>query len=283
MPREAKDVIGTVIEQVGGYTFKVIGEAERGWSRDRNNGVETPKQTIRKFDIQCQGCGDVKVAAYSSLFGKMNCICMKCKHANKPEIKTTGIVRKGLQKIAEEDIERKTKVDGSIDKRSNKKNKVNYIGVTFECAFDNFLVISEAGKVLSKNGKHIYRNFNVRCLKCGTERETLIASLIAKGVACNNCRTSDRNVRLDKSLDLPTLERKVEIIHEINDIWSEMKRMAKAGQLNRYLCDKFDAADYLKDIEDEEDYKRIEVVDDSDDFNYDDDSINWDDEIDKYI
>jgi hypothetical protein len=283
MPREAKDVIGTVIEQLGGYTFKVIGEAERGWSRDRNNGVETPKQTIRKFDIQCQDCGDVKVAAYSSIFGKMNCICMKCKHANKPQPKTTGETKRGLQKIAEEDVERRTKANGDIDKRSNKKNKVDYVGVTFECAFDNFLVIGEAERVLSRNGKHIYRNFHVRCLKCGTERETLIASLIAKGVACNNCRTSDRNVRLDKSLELPTLERKIEIIHEINEIWAEMKRMAKAGQLNRYLCDKFDAADYLKDIEDEEDYKRIEVVDDSDDFNYDDDSINWDDEIDKYI
>jgi hypothetical protein len=87
---------------------------------------------------------------------------------------------------------------------------------------------------------------------------------------------------LDKSLELPTLERKIEIIHEINEIWAEMKRMAKAGQLNRYLCDKFDAADYLKDIEDEED-KRIEMVDDSDDFDYDDANINWDDELDKYI
>jgi hypothetical protein len=279
MPREAKDVIGTVIEQLGGYTFKVIAEAERGWSRDRNNGVETPKQTIRKFDIECQGCGDVKVAAYSSLFGKMNCICMKCKHANKPEPKTTGSTKRGLQKIAEEDVEKKIKADGGIDKRSNRKNKVDYIGVTFECAYDNFLVIGEAERILSRNGKHIYRNFHVRCLKCGTERETLIASLIAKGVACNNCRTSDRNVRLDKSLDLPTLERKVEIIHEINDIWAEMKRMAKAGTLNRYLCDKYDAADYLKDIEDEEEDKRIELVDDIDDIDYDDDNINWDERI----
>jgi hypothetical protein len=283
MPREAKDVIGTVIEQLGGYTFKVIAEAERGWSRDRNNGVETPKQTIRKFDIECQGCGDVKVAAYSSLFGKMNCICMKCKHANKPEPKTIGSTKRGLQKIAEEDVEKKTKVDGTIDKRSNRANKVDYIGLTFECAYDNFLVIGEAERILSRNGKHIYRNFHVRCLKCGTERETLIASLIAKGVACNNCRTSDRNVRLDKSLDLPTLERKVEIIHEINDIWAEMKKMAKAGTLNRYLCDKYDAADYLRDIEDEEEDKRIELVDDSDDFDYDDDNINWDDELEKYI
>jgi hypothetical protein len=285
MPREAKDVIGTVIEQVGGYTFKVIGEAERGWSRDRNNGYETPKQTIRKFDIECQGCGHVKIAAYSSVFGKKNCMCSKCKHANKPQPKTTAIGNRGLQKIAEEDVERKIKANGDIDKRSNKKNKVDYVGVTFECAFDNFLVIGEAERVLSRNGKHIYRNFHVRCLKCGTERETLIASLIAKGVACNNCRTSDRNVRLDKTLELPTLERKIQIIHEINEIWMDMKRMAKIGQLNRYLCDKFDAADYLKDIEDEETQhiERDNTTDNLDDIDYGDDSIDWNDELNKYL
>jgi hypothetical protein len=86
-------------------------------------------------------------------------------------------------------------------------------------------------------------------------------------------------------LDLPTLERKVEIIHEINDIWAEMKKMAKAGTLNRYLCDKYDAADYLKDIEDEETQhiERDNTTDNLDDIDYGDDSIDWNDELNKYL
>ena len=186
-----------------------------------------------------------------------------------------------LTKITSEDLYKKTKNDGTTDQRSNRASTTDYVGLTFECNYDTFLVIAEADRVLSKNGKHLYRSFHVRCLKCGTERETLIASLIGKGVACRECQTTVRGVRLDLSKPPITLEGKIEAMHEINQIWDEMKRLARAGELTKYLVKKFDVNEYL--INDEEEDKPNEVVNDSDDINYDDINIDWDQEIKKYL
>jgi hypothetical protein len=76
----------------------------------------------------------------------------------------------------------------------------------------------------------------------------------------------------------PDLERKCEIMSEINDIWMDMKRMARAGTLNEYLSKKFDTK-----IPEDETTERFEMVDDSDNIDYDDDSIDWNNELDKYI
>jgi hypothetical protein len=187
-----------------------------------------------------------------------------------------------LTKITSEDLYKKTKNDGTTDERSNRANTTDYVGLTFECNYDTFLVIAEADRVLSKNGKHLYRNFHVRCVACGTERETLIASLIGKGVACRECQTTVRGVRLDLSKPPITLEGKIEAMHEINQIWDQMKRLARAGQLTKYLVEKFDVNKYLieEDNNEEEDNNPIDNYDDID---YTDDTIDWDNELDKYL
>jgi len=87
MPKEKEDKVGLVVEQVNGYVFKVIRETERGWTRDRNNGYDNPRQVIRKFEVECQTCKDTKIVMYGSVFGKKNCICMKCKQAENQKLK----------------------------------------------------------------------------------------------------------------------------------------------------------------------------------------------------
>ncbi len=285
MPKEKQDKVGLVVEQVNGYVFKVIRETERGWTRDRNNGYDNPRQVIRKFEVECQTCKDTKVVMYGSIFGKKNCMCMKCKHAEKPKIEN-GIKdgKVNLNKFNEETWEPKLKKNGEVDGRYVNKPKKDFVGETFECVFDTFLVIEELPRVISKNGKYVYRNFKVECVKCGTHRETLAASLNAKGVACNKCRTEDRHVKFDLSLGPVDIERKCEIMSEINQIWDEMKRMQREGKLVPYLVDKFEVNDWLLDREDETQHiERDSYMDDSDDIDYDNPDINWDDELEKYI
>ena len=188
-----------------------------------------------------------------------------------------------LTKIANEDLYKKTKNDGTTDQRSNRASTTDYVGLTYECHYDTFLVIAEGDRVLSKNGKHLYRSFHVRCLKCGTERETLIASLIGKGVACRACQTTVRGVRLDVSKPYITIEEKIEVMREINEIWNEMKHMQRAGELTKYLVKKFDVNEYLINEDNEENNNPDNVVDDNDDINYDDININWEEEVKKYL
>jgi hypothetical protein len=68
-------------------------------------------------------------------------------------------------------------------------------------------------------------------------------------------------------------------MHEINEIWVQMKKMQKRGVLNQYLMDKFDAKIVLED----EEPKQPEMVDDSDNIDYDNPDIDWNNELDKYI
>jgi hypothetical protein len=165
-------------------------------------------------------------------------------------------------------------------KRTPAKSK-EYVGITFQMRFDEFYVVKELDRVFSKDETRIYRSFLIRCTKCGTERETLAASINSGGCACNNCRTKDRNIKLDLSAPPMDLERKIEAMHEINQIWDEMKRMQRAGVLTKYLVEKYDVNKHL--IEEDEDDKPIEMLDDSDDINYDDIDVNWDEEIKKYL
>ncbi len=285
MPKESIDKVGAVVEQINGYTFKVVKELERGWSRDRNNGYDNPRQFIRKFEVECQACKTTKEVAYSSVFGKKNCVCRNCRYGE-PKPKEKGI-KEGkvkLNKFNEETWEPKLKKNGEVDTRYINKAKKEFVGQTFECVFDTFLVIEELPRVISKNGKYVYRNFRVECVKCKTQRETLAASLNAKGVACNKCRTQDRHVKFDLSLGPVDIERKCEIMHEINQIWDEMKRMQRDGKLLPYLVDKFEVNDWLLDQENETEHvERNSYMDDSDDIDYDNPNIDWDDELEKYI
>ena len=285
MPKEAIDKVGLIVEQHNGYTFKVIKEVERGWTRDRNNGYDDPKPAIRKFEVECQSCKDTKVVMYGSIFGKKNCICMKCKHLHKPEIEKRELPNKPkLEKFNEATWEPKLKKDGTVDTRYINKAKKEFVGEIFECVYDTFLVLEELPRVISKNGRYVYRNFKVECVKCGTHRETLAASLNAKGVACNRCRTQDRNVKFDLSLGPIDIERKCEIMSEINQIWDEMKRMQREGKLTPYLVDKFQVNDWL--LEQHEETQHIErnnTTDNLDDIDYGDDSIDWNDELNKYL
>jgi hypothetical protein len=285
MPKEKQDKVGLVVEQVNGYVFKVIRETERGWTRDRNNGYDNPRQVIRKFEVECQTCKDTKIVMYGSIFGKKNCICMKCKQADKPKIEKRELPNKPkLDRFNEAAWEPKLKKDGTIDSRYINKPKAEFVGKTFECVFDTFLVLEELPRVISKNGKYVYRNFKVECVKCGTHRETLAASLNAKGVACNKCRVEVRKVKFDLSLGPIDIERKCEIMSEINQIWDEMKKMQREGKLVPYLVDKFEVNDWLLDQENETEHiERTGYMDDGDDIDYTDDTINWDDELDKYI
>lgn len=269
MPKKSKDHIGTII-QTNKATWKIVQELDRGLSRDRNNGIEDKKPIIRMFLLECQKCHNTREARYSSIFTKNNVICHHCAPRKIEKVDTT--------------IPPKLKLDGTVDTRYTRGPKVEFVGKTFECAFDTFLVLEELPRVLSKSGRNVYRNFRVKCLKCETERETLAASLNAKGVACPQCRTQTRGVKLDLSLGPIGIERKIEILHEINGIWDEMKRLQRMGQLTKFLVDKFDVNDWLlTDDKETEHIQTNEVVGDSDDIDYDNPDIDWNNEIDKYL
>jgi hypothetical protein len=278
MPRELQDRIGEIIVTAKGITWKVVGEAERGYSVDRNNGIETKVQRTRRFEIECQVCKTKREATYKNVFTSQNVVCFVCQNVT-PTEKDAKRPGSKLQKFDEDGVDRTLTKDGKVDGRSNRPNTVEYVGRIFPCSFDTFLCIKELDRVISKNGKNLYRNFLVECQKCGTQKEALSASLLSHGVACPKCRSQIRNVKVQADIPLPDLERKVEIMHEINQIWSEMKKMQKAGTLNDYLSKKYD----IKISFEDEEPKQPEMVDDSDDINYDDDNIDWNDELNKYI
>jgi hypothetical protein len=275
MPKETKDRIGEIITTPKGIVWKVIAEAERGWSYDRSNGVETRVQRTRRFEIECQGCKNKREATYKNVFTSQNVVCFICQNM-KPIEKDANRPGSKLQKFDEDDADRKLTKDGKVDGRTNRANTIEYVGRIFKCSYDTFLCVKELDRVISKNGKNLYRNFLVECQACGTTKEALSASLLSNGVACPKCRSEKRNVKVQANIPLPDLERKVEIMHEINQIWADMKRMQKGGTLNQYLMDKFDTKIVL---EDEETTERFEMVGDNLDIDYDDPDIDWDNEI----
>jgi hypothetical protein len=273
MPKKLQDRTGEFVTTPKGITWKVVVELERGWSYDRSNGVETRVQRTRRFELECQGCKTKREATYKNVFTSQNVVCFVCQNVT-PTEKDARRVGSKLQKFDEDGADRTLTKDGKADGRSNRKNSVEYIGRVFECTFDNFTCLQELDRVVSKNGKNIYRNFLVECNACGTQKEALAASLLTYGVACPKCRSEKRNVKVQANLPPPDFERKIEILHEINDIWADMKRMARAGILNEYLSKKFDTK-----IEEDEETRQPEVVADSDDINYDNPDIDWDQEI----
>ena len=278
MPKETKDRVGELITTPKGIVWKVIAEAERGWSYDRSNGVETRVQRTRRFELECQGCKTKREATYKNVFTSQNVVCFVCQNVT-PTEKDARRVGSKLQKFDEDGADRTLTKDGKVDGRSNRKNSVEYVGRIFECSYDTFVCLLELDRVISKNGKNLYRNFLVECVKCKTQKEALSASLLSNGVACPKCRSEIRNVKVQADTPPPDLERKCEIMHEINDIWKDMKRMAKAGILNDYLSKKYDTKITFED----EEPRQPEVVDDNDNIDYDDDNIDWNNELDKYI
>jgi hypothetical protein len=278
MPKQLQNRIGEIITTPKGIVWKVIAEAERGWSYDRSNGVETRVQRTRRFELECQGCKTKREATYKNVFTSQNVVCFVCQNVT-PTEKDAKRPGSKLMKFNEDDNDRTLTKDGKVDGRSNRKNSVEYVGRIFECSFDTFLCLKELDRVISKNGKNLYRNFLVECQKCGTEKEALSASLLSNGVACGRCRMEIRNVKVQADTPLPDLERKIEIMHEINQIWLDMKKMQRAGILNDYLSKKFDTKITFED----EEPRQPEVVDDSNNLYYDDPNINWDDEINKLL
>ena len=278
MPKESKDRIGEFITTPRGIVWKVVAEVERGWSCDRSNGVEQRVQRTRRFQIECQACKNKREATYKNVFTSQNVVCFVCQNIT-PSEKDARRVGSKLMKFDEGDNERTLTKDGKIDGRSNRKNSVEYVGRIFKCSYDTFICLLELDRVISKNGKNLYRNFLVECVKCKTQKEALSASLLGNGVACPKCRSQIRNIKVQADTPPPDLERKIEIMHEINEIWVEMKRMQKRGVLNQYLMDKFDAKIVLED----EEPKQPEMVDDSDNIDYDNPDIDWNNELDKYI
>jgi hypothetical protein len=274
MPKKLQDRTGEFVTTPKGIVWKVIAELERGWSYDRYNGCEEKVQRTRRFELECQRCKTKREATYKNVFTSQNVVCFVCQNVT-PTEKDARRVGSKLQKFDEDGADRTLTKDGKIDGRSNRPNTVEYVGRIFKCSFDTFLCLKELDRVISKNGKNLYRNFLVECQKCGTEKEALSASLLSHGVACPKCRSEIRKVVVQPNLPPPDLERKIEILHEINDIWKDMKRMARAGVLNEYLSKKYDTKITFED----EEPRQAEVVDDSDDIDYTDDSIDWDNEI----
>ena len=275
MPKKLQDRIGEFVTTDKGVTWKVLREVERGWSCDRNNGVETRVQRTRRFEVECQACKSIRVGTYKNVFTKPTTVCFICEQKPLQE-KTLNRPGSKLMKFSEDDVDRTLTKDGKIDGRTNRANTVEYVGRVFQCSYDTFICLAELDRVISKNGKNLYRNFLVECQSCGTQKEALSASLLSSGVACPKCRSEKRNVKVQADIPLPDLQRKIEIMHEINDIWAEMKRMQKAGALNQYLMDKYDVKNGIGD-EEEEIRERFNI----DDFeiDYEDDSIDWNSRI----
>jgi hypothetical protein len=274
MPKELQNRIGEIITTPKGIVWKVIAEAERGWSYDRSNGVETRVQRTRRFELECQGCKTKREATYKNVFTSKNVVCFVCQNIT-PTEKVAKRQGSKLMKFNEDDNDRTLTKDGKVDGRSNRANSVEYVGRIFKCTFDTFICLEELDRVISKNGKNLYRNFLIECQDCHTQKEALSASLLSHGVACPKCRSEIRKVVVQPNLPLPDLERKIEILHEINDIWNDMKRMARAGILNEYLSKKYD----IKITFEDEEPRQAEVVDDSVDIDYDNPDIDWDNEI----
>lgn len=274
MPKKLEDRTGEFVTTEKGVTWKVLSEVERGYSYDRSNGIEEKIARTRRFEIECQACKSKREATYKNVFTKPSVVCFVCE--NKP-IQEKNLKRPGskLMKFDEGETDRILTKTGKVDGRSNRANTVEYVGRIFPCSFDTFICLEELDRVISKNGKNLYRNFLVECQKCGTKKEALSASLLSHGVACPKCRSEIRKVKVQADIPLPDLERKCQIMSEINEVWQEMKRMQRAGTLNQYLMDKFD----MKITFEDEQPRQPEVNDDGDDIDYYDDDIDWNSRI----
>lgn len=243
MGAKKREVIGDKFTSTTGDNFTIVKELEK-----RACGQ-------RQFVIQCDKCNTEKNTSYTNIYQIKKIRCVGCM----PEIKND---------VEEVKLKRQPKVSK------------DYIGKTLKMKFDEFYVVEELPRTLSNKG-HIYRNFLVRCTNCGTERQTLAASLNSGGVACRTCMTKERNIKLDLWQPPIDIERKIEIMSEINQIWDDMKRMAKKGELTKYLVKKFEINERL--LDEEEHTERIDVVVDNDDVNYDDVDVDWDAEINRLI
>jgi hypothetical protein len=271
MKRPVKDRVGEIITTSRDITWKVLEEIERGWSYDRSNGVEEKVQRTRRFEIECQGCKSTREVTYKNIFTSKSVVCFVCEQ--KPIVeKTEKRAGSRLVKFNEDNADRTLTKDGKVDGRSNRPNSVKYVGRIFKCSFDTFICLAELDRVISKNGKNLYRNFLVECQDCHTQKEALSASLLSNGVACPKCRSEKRYVVRQLDIPTPDLERKCEIMAEINEIWREMKRMQRAGTLNQYLMDKYDMKHGIGD-EEEEIRERINI--DELEIDYEDPDIDW--------
>ena len=275
MKKPVKDRVGEIITTSRNITWRVISELERGWSYDRYNGVEEKVQRTRRFEVECQRCKNKREVTYKNIFTSKSVVCFVCEQ--KPIVeKTENRAGSKLKKFDEDNVDRTLTKDGKVDGRSNRPNSVEYVGRIFQCSFDTFLCIKELDRVISKNGKNLYRNFLVECQDCHTQKEALSASLLSNGVACPKCRSEKRNVVRVIDMPLPDLERKCEIMHEINEIWLDMKKMAKAGVLNQYLMDKYDMkfgiGEEKEEIRERFDMDEIEI-------DYEDPDIDWNSRI----
>lgn len=162
-----------------------------------------------------------------------------------------------------------------------KKVKVSYeIGHVFKKASSTFELVKLLDMRTNKKGNRQARYILIRCVDCGTEREALLASMSGGGgCVCRNCGPKHR-LRTEKVDHYPNLEEKAQIMREINEIFEQMKRMAKDGTLVSYIVTKFNdrnGVDYY--LQDEVEQQK----NNDDDIDYGDQDIDWDNEINKYL
>ena len=132
----------------------------------------------------------------------------------------------------------------------------------------------------NKKGGRFVRWVLVRCVDCGTEREALLASMSGNGgCICKNCGEKTHQRSENKPpIHYPDINEKMKIMSEINQIFDEMKKLAKEGKLVSYIVTKFNDRNgeqfYLEDIT----QQPIDPVEDIIDID-----VDWDAEINKLL
>ena len=154
-------------------------------------------------------------------------------------------------------------------------------GHIFHKANSTFELVKVLDVRENKKGGRFARWVLVRCIDCGTEREALLASMTGNGgCICKACGSKTHQRSENKPpIHYPTHEEKISIMAEINQIFEEMKRLAREGKLISYIVAKFNDRNgvdyYLEDVT----QQPIDPVEDIDM----DEEVDWDAEINKLL
>ena len=154
------------------------------------------------------------------------------------------------------------------------------IGHIFYKANSTFELVKILDVRPNKKGGRFARWVLVLCVDCGTEREALLASMTGNGgCICKACGSKTHQRSENKPpIHYPNLEEKMKIMSEINQIFEEMKDMAKAGTLISYIVAKFNDRNgidyYLEDVTQQPEIDPVEDIDMD---------VDWDAEINKLL
>ena len=153
------------------------------------------------------------------------------------------------------------------------------IGHIFYKANSTFELVKILDVRPNKKGGRFARWVLVRCVDCLHEREAYLASMTGNGgCICKNCGNKKHYRSENKpEIHYPNFEEKMKIMSEINQIFEEMKKLAKEGKLVSYIVTKFNDKNgeqfYLEDItkQPEEPVEDIDM------------DVDWDAEINKLL